>query len=101
VTALRLSDRWDAVMMPNYGTPPIALDRGAGVRVWDTDGREYLDLVGGIAVSSLGHAHPAIVAAVTDQIGRLAHPSHPASPQPHRVVLCPHRRKTLHRSACR
>jgi len=82
VTALRLSDRWDAVMMPNYGTPPIALDRGAGVRVWDTDGREYLDFVGGIAVSSLGHAHPAIVAAVTDQIGRLAHTSNLASHEP-------------------
>jgi acetylornithine aminotransferase len=62
-------------MMPNYGTPPIALDRGAGVRVWDVDGNEYLDFVGGIAVSSLGHAHPAIVAAVSEQVGRLAHTS--------------------------
>jgi acetylornithine aminotransferase len=67
--------RWDSVMMPNYGTPPIALDRGAGVRVWDVDGNEYLDFVGGIAVSSLGHAHPAIVAAVSEQVGRLAHTS--------------------------
>ena len=54
-----LTARWDAVMMRNYGTPPIALDHGAGVRVWDVDGNEYLDFVGGIAVSSLGHAHPA------------------------------------------
>jgi acetylornithine aminotransferase len=62
-------------MMRNYGTPPIALDRGSGVRVWDTDGNEYLDFVAGIAVSSLGHAHPAVVAAVTEQVGRLAHTS--------------------------
>ncbi len=67
--------RWDAAMMPNYGTPPIALDHGSGSTVWDVDGREYLDFVGGIAVSSLGHAHPAVVAAVTDQVGRLVHTS--------------------------
>src|SRR3954467_14178984 len=67
--------RWDAVMMRNYGTPPIALDHGRGVRLWDVDGNEYLDFVGGIAVSALGHAHPAIVAAVTEQIGKLAHTS--------------------------
>jgi acetylornithine/N-succinyldiaminopimelate aminotransferase len=79
---MTLSDRWDAVMMPNYGTPPIELERGAGVRVWDTAGREYLDFVGGIAVSSLGHAHPAIVAAVTEQVGRLAHTSNLASHEP-------------------
>ena len=54
---LSLETRWDAVMMPNYGTPPIALDHGMGVRVWDTEGNEYLDFVGGIAVSALGHAH--------------------------------------------
>ena len=79
---MTLADRWDAVMMPNYGTPPIALDHGAGIRVWDTDGREYLDFVGGIAVSSLGHAHPAIVAAVSDQVGRLAHTSNLATHEP-------------------
>ncbi|MGN6606287.1 MAG: acetylornithine transaminase [Jatrophihabitans sp.] len=67
--------RWEAVMMPNYGTPPITLDHGEGVRVWDTDGTEYLDFIAGIAVSSLGHAHPAIVAAVCEQVGRLAHTS--------------------------
>ena len=68
-THMSLTERWDAVMMPNYGTPPIALDHGAGVRVWDVDGREYLDFVAGIAVSSLGHAHPAVVGAVTAQVG--------------------------------
>lgn len=77
-----MSTRWDAVMMRNYGTPPIALDRGAGVRVWDTDGNSYLDFVGGIAVSALGHAHPAIVAAVTEQVGRLAHTSNLAMHEP-------------------
>jgi acetylornithine/N-succinyldiaminopimelate aminotransferase len=79
---MTLTERWDAVLMPNYGTPPIELDHGAGVRVWDLDGREYLDFVAGIAVSSLGHAHPAIVAAVTDQVGRLVHTSNLASHEP-------------------
>jgi acetylornithine/N-succinyldiaminopimelate aminotransferase len=83
MTASRtLTDRWDAVMMPNYGTPPIVIDHGRGVRVWDTDGRSYLDFVGGIAVSSLGHAHRAIVAAVTAQVGRLAHSSNLAIHEP-------------------
>ena len=70
-----LRARWDAAMMLNYGTPPLAVDHGQGVRLWDVDGREYLDFVGGIAVSALGHAHPAVVAAVRDQVGRLAHTS--------------------------
>jgi acetylornithine aminotransferase len=70
-----LQQRWDAVMMRNYGTPPVALVRGEGCRVWDADGRDYLDLLGGIAVSSLGHGHPAIVGAVTEQVARLAHSS--------------------------
>ena len=70
-----LQDRWDAVMMRNYGTPPIAPVRGEGCRVWDADGRDYLDLLAGIAVSSLGHAHPAITRAVTDQLARLTHTS--------------------------
>ena len=56
--------RWDEVMMPTYATPPLTLVRGLGPRVWDTEGREYLDFVAGIAVSSLGHAHPAVVEAV-------------------------------------
>ncbi|MDQ1697990.1 MAG: acetylornithine/N-succinyldiaminopimelate aminotransferase [Frankiaceae bacterium] len=72
-TALRT--RWDAVMMRNYGTPPVALTHGEGCRVWDADGRDYLDLVAGIAVSSLGHAHPAVVAAVSAQVRRVAHTS--------------------------
>ncbi|MGH8961677.1 MAG: acetylornithine transaminase [Jatrophihabitantaceae bacterium] len=70
---MKLEGRWNSVMMPNYGTPPLALEHGNGVRVWDVDGNEYLDFVAGIAVSSLGHAHPAIVAAVSEQVGKLAH----------------------------
>jgi acetylornithine/N-succinyldiaminopimelate aminotransferase len=70
-----LRQRFAAAMMPNYGTPPLALARGAGSRVWDADGNRYLDLIAGIAVSALGHAHPAIVSAVTDQVGKIAHTS--------------------------
>ncbi|WP_239514445.1 acetylornithine transaminase [Streptosporangium sp. 'caverna'] len=61
--------------MPNYGVPPVALARGEGSKVWDVDGGEYLDLIGGIAVSSLGHAHPALVEAVSRQVATLAHTS--------------------------
>jgi acetylornithine/N-succinyldiaminopimelate aminotransferase len=67
--------RWQAAMMDNYGTPPIALVRGQGAEVWDTEGRRYLDLLGGIAVNALGHAHPAVVEAVTRQISTLGHTS--------------------------
>ncbi len=63
--------RWEAALMANYGTPPLALARGAGAEVWDTGGRRYLDLLGGVAVNALGHAHPAIVRAVTEQISTL------------------------------
>jgi acetylornithine aminotransferase len=70
-----LQARFDAALMPNYGTPPIALVRGEGRRVWDADGRSYLDLVAGIAVSALGHGHPALTAAVADQAAALAHTS--------------------------
>ena len=69
----QLQNRYAAAMMLNYGLPPLALARGEGCVVWDADGHSYLDLVGGIAVSALGHAHPAVVAAVTDQAGRLMH----------------------------
>ncbi|WP_228717304.1 acetylornithine transaminase [Allosaccharopolyspora coralli] len=67
--------RWQESMMDNYGTPQLTLVRGSGCEVTDADGRTYLDLVGGIAVNALGHAHPAVVQAVTDQIGRLGHVS--------------------------
>ena len=67
--------RWQAAMMNNYGTPGLTLTRGEGAYVWDADGNRYLDLLTGIAVNALGHAHPAIVAAVTEQIGRIGHTS--------------------------
>jgi acetylornithine aminotransferase len=67
--------RWQASLMNNYGVPPVALVRGAGAEVWDADGRRYLDLVAGIAVNSLGHAHPAVVEAVTRQLSTLGHTS--------------------------
>ncbi|HEY3733160.1 MAG TPA: acetylornithine transaminase [Streptosporangiaceae bacterium] len=70
-----LRDRYAASIMATYGLPEVVLARGAGCTVWDVDGREYLDLIGGIAVSALGHAHPAIVAAVTRQVSEIAHVS--------------------------
>ncbi|WP_435883788.1 acetylornithine transaminase [Streptomyces tanashiensis] len=62
-------------MMDNYGTPPLALVRGAGSTVWDENGRAYTDFTGGIAVNALGHAHPALLSAVTEQAARLGHVS--------------------------
>ena len=70
-----LRKRFEAAMMPNYGTPPLALARGEGCRVWDADGNQYLDLIAGIAVSALGHAHPAVVDAVSAQVKTIAHTS--------------------------
>jgi acetylornithine/N-succinyldiaminopimelate aminotransferase len=67
--------RWQASMMDNYGTPKLTLVSGSGCEVTDADGRTYLDLLSGIAVNALGHAHPAVVSAVSDQIGRLGHVS--------------------------
>jgi acetylornithine aminotransferase len=70
-----LTSRWQHALMDNFGTPRIPLVRGEGVHVWDADGKRYTDYLGGIAVNALGHAHPAIVAAVTQQIGTLGHVS--------------------------
>ncbi|WP_431041309.1 acetylornithine transaminase [Streptomyces sp. P1-3] len=70
-----LTQRWQGALMDNYGTPRLPLAHGEGARVWDADGREYLDFIGGIAVNSLGHAHPAVVRAVSDQIATLGHVS--------------------------
>ncbi len=75
-------DRWDAALMGNYGTPPIVLARGSGATVWDVDGREYVDLLGGIAVNLLGHAHPAVVEAVSRQVATLGHTSNLAAHAP-------------------
>lgn len=66
---------FDANVMTTYGRFPIALARGQGCRVWDTDGREYVDFVAGIATCTLGHAHPAMIEAVNQQIQTLHHVS--------------------------
>lgn len=66
---------FDTYVMSTYGRYPITLERGEGCRVWDTDGREYLDFVAGIATCTLGHAHPAMIAAVSQQIQKLHHVS--------------------------
>ena len=62
-------------MLPTYGRLPIALSHGRGCWLWDTEGKKYLDALGGIAVNTLGHAHPKFVPALNDQIGRLIHSS--------------------------
>jgi acetylornithine/N-succinyldiaminopimelate aminotransferase len=72
---MTLVERWSQSMMDNYGTPPLALVRGDGAVVPDETGRQYVDLLGGIAVNALGHAHPAVVAAVSQQIATLGHVS--------------------------
>jgi acetylornithine/N-succinyldiaminopimelate aminotransferase len=77
-----LAARWSAVMMSNYKTPPVALARGEGATVWDVDSREYTDLLGGIATTILGHAHPKVVEAITAQASRLGHVSNLAMHEP-------------------
>jgi len=62
-------------IMTSYGPPTLALERGEGVRVWDVDGRQYLDLISGIAVNSLGHNHPRLVKAIAEQAAKLIHVS--------------------------
>ncbi|MEH1950515.1 MAG: aspartate aminotransferase family protein [Nostoc sp.] len=69
------TDSFNEAVMSTYARFPLALERGAGSRVWDTQGREYLDFVAGIATCTLGHAHPAMVEAVTRQIQKLHHVS--------------------------
>ena len=69
----QLLGRYDAALMQTFGTPPRVLVRGEGPHVWDADGNRYLDLLAGIAVNSLGHAHPRLVAALADQAAHLVH----------------------------
>ncbi len=75
-------DRWRGALMDNYGTPPLLLVRGRGARVWDAAGREYIDLLAGIAVNALGHADPRLVDAVAAQLGTLGHTSNLAATEP-------------------
>jgi len=68
-----LESRW---VMQTYPRAPVELVRGEGARVWDSDGKEYLDFLAGISVCSVGHCHPAVVDAVRQQVGTLTHTSH-------------------------
>ena len=74
---------WQESLQNNYGTPPITLTHGKGASVWDVEGKEYLDFLGGIATNILGHAHPKVVSAITQQANELSHVSnlysHPRS----------------------
>ncbi len=67
--------RAERALTPNYRQQPLALVRGAGTRVWDADGKEYLDFLGGVAVDVLGHCHPALVRALEEQARTLWHVS--------------------------
>jgi len=75
MTNKKMLNRWNTVVQNNYGTPSIALTKGKGIVVTDADGKDYLDFLGGIATSILGHAHPAIVKAVSKQVSTLGHVS--------------------------
>lgn len=68
-----LTDRYTEAMMQTFGRPARVLTRGEGARLWDADGNEYLDLLAGLAVNSLGHAHPFVTAAITSQLTTLGH----------------------------
>jgi len=68
-------NRADKVVMHTYGRQPLVLVKGQGCRVWDADGKEYLDFVAGLAVCNLGHAHPDIARAAAEQLERLVHVS--------------------------
>lgn len=74
---------WQESLQNNYGTPSITLTHGKGASVWDVEGKEYLDFLGGIATNILGHAHPKVVSAITQQSNELGHVSnlysHPRS----------------------
>ncbi|MGH3359599.1 MAG: aminotransferase class III-fold pyridoxal phosphate-dependent enzyme, partial [Nocardioidaceae bacterium] len=61
--------------MNTFGPPKLVLERGEGARVWDADGKEYLDLLAGIAVNVLGHGHPALVRAISEQAAKAVHVS--------------------------
>jgi acetylornithine aminotransferase len=74
-TSAAVQERYGHALMNTFGKPKLVLTRGEGARVWDAEGKVYLDLLGGIAVNALGHAHPDLVSAVTDQLSTLGHVS--------------------------
>ncbi len=67
--------RWQSALQNNYGVPEVSLVKGSGAQVWDADGKEYLDFLGGIATNILGHAHPILVDAISAQANELSHVS--------------------------
>ena len=75
MTQSELTARYGAVMMNAFGAPKRVFERGEGVHLYDADGRRYTDLLSGLAVNALGHNHPAVTAAITEQLGRLGHVS--------------------------
>jgi acetylornithine/N-succinyldiaminopimelate aminotransferase len=101
---MSLVDRWTANIMNTYGPPSLALVSGAGATVVDEDGRSYVDLLGGIAVNVLGHAHPAVVAAVSRQIATLGHVSNlyaspPAAALAEKLIALAHEGSAPHGEA--
>jgi acetylornithine/N-succinyldiaminopimelate aminotransferase len=82
MTTLTHHERFSRVMMKSAPAPLAVLARGEGARVWDVDGKEYLDFLAGIAVNALGHAHPAFVEAVSRQAATLAHVSNYFATEP-------------------
>ena len=66
-----LKDRYAAVMMNAFGAPLRVFERGEGVHLWDADGNRYLDLLSGLAVNALGHAHPQVLGAISAQLSTL------------------------------
>jgi acetylornithine/N-succinyldiaminopimelate aminotransferase len=78
----QLQHRYAESLMNTFGPPKLVLTKGEGPYVWDAEGTRYLDLLGGIAVNALGHAHPALVNAVTQQLGTLGHVSNFFATQP-------------------
>jgi len=67
--------RWQSALQNNYGVPEVSLVKGSGAQVWDADGKEYLDFLGGIATNILGHAHPVLIEAISAQAKELSHVS--------------------------
>jgi acetylornithine aminotransferase len=100
---MTIQEKWSETFEPNYGSPSINLVKGKGLYVWDDQGKKYLDFLGGIATNVVGHAHPEIVKAVSQQISTLGHVSnlysHPQVlalgkkiqsivPKPSRIFFC-------------
>jgi len=75
-------ERAKAHLLQNYRTQPVVIDRGLGTRVWDSDGKSYLDLLGGIATCAMGHCHPEVVKALKAQADKLWHISNVFYSQP-------------------